>query len=100
MVMPRAGFEATILDTIISDMPGITHCLGVIVPQCFKNWVCFHLHVKGVLGRFLIGWGYHKELLDDRCGAVNAHGEQYRSTGQAFNNVSLSEAFKIEYGSF
>jgi len=40
MVMPRAGFEAMILDTIISDMSGNAHCLGVIVPQCFKNGLC------------------------------------------------------------
>ena len=39
-------------------------------------------------------------LLDGRCGTVNVHGEQYRSTGQALNNVPLSEAFKIEDGSF
>jgi hypothetical protein len=39
-------------------------------------------------------------LLDDRCGIVNVHGEQYRSTSQAFNNVPLSEAFKMEDRSF
>ena len=39
-------------------------------------------------------------LLDDRCGIVKVHGEQCRSTGQAFNNVPLSEAFKIEDRSF
>ena len=60
--MPRAGFEATILDTVISDMAGNAHYLGVIVPQCFKNWVCIRLHVEGVLARFLIRWAYHKEL--------------------------------------
>jgi hypothetical protein len=37
MVMPRAGFEATILVTIISDMSGIVHCPGVIVPQYLKK---------------------------------------------------------------
>ena len=60
--MPRAGFEATILVTVISDMSGIAHCPGVIVPQCFKNWVCVRLHVERVLGKFLIRWAYYKEL--------------------------------------
>ena len=39
-------------------------------------------------------------LLDDRCGIVNVHGEHCRSTDQAFNNVPLSEIFKIEDRSF
>jgi hypothetical protein len=59
MAMPRVRFEATTLVTIISDMSGIAHCPGVIVPQYFKNWVCVRLHV---LGRFLIRWAYYKEL--------------------------------------